>query len=85
MTERLAKEEQEIKESFQITYYFTVLFMAIGIALVFFILYQKTKEIDLFIILLSTFAGGIPVGLVGAYIDYKVSELRFKIDSPFER
>jgi hypothetical protein len=78
MTERLAREEQEVKESIQITYYFTVIFMAIGIALVFFILYKKVGEINLFIVLLSTSAGGIPVGFVGVFIDYKVSQLRFK-------
>jgi hypothetical protein len=78
MTERLPKEEQEIKDSIKITYYFTVIFMAIGIALVFFILYKKVEEINLFIILLSTSAGGIPVGFVGAYIDYKLSEFRVK-------
>ncbi|WP_172371109.1 hypothetical protein [Sporosarcina jiandibaonis] len=78
MTERLAREEQEIKESIQITYYFTVIFMAIGIALVFFILYKKIEEINLFVILLSTSAGGIPIGFVGVFIDYKVSEFRSK-------
>jgi hypothetical protein len=78
MTERLPKEEQEIEESIKITYYFTVIFMAIGIALVFIILYKKVEEVNLFIILLSTSAGGIPVGFVGAYIDYKLSEFRVK-------
>ncbi|QUW22729.1 hypothetical protein JSQ81_03865 [Sporosarcina sp. Marseille-Q4063] len=78
MTERLAGEEQEVKERIQITYYFTVIFIAIGMALIFFILYQKIEKINLFIILLSASAGGIPVGFIGAYIDYKVSVLRFK-------
>ena len=78
MTEELAREKQEIKESIQITYYFTVIFAVIGIALVFIILYQKVEAINLFIIILSTLAGGIPVGFVGVFIDYKVSELRFK-------
>ena len=78
MTEELARDKHEIKESIQITYYFTVLFTAIGIALVFLILYQKVEEVNLFIILLSTSAGGIPVGFVGVFIDYKVSELRLK-------
>ena len=76
MTKEAASEQQ--KESIQITYYFTVLFTAIGIALVFLILYQKVEEINLFVILLSTSAGGIPVGFVGVFIDYKVSEVRFK-------
>ena len=78
MTEELAREKQEIKESIQITYYFTVIFTVIGIALVFIILYQKVEAVNLFIILLSTLAGGIPVGFVGVFIDYKISELRFK-------
>lgn len=78
MTEELAREKQEIKESIQITYYFTVIFTGIGIALVFIILYQKVEAVNLFVILLSTLAGGIPVGFVGVFIDYKVSELRFK-------
>ena len=78
MTEGLVKEEEEIKEGIRITYYFTVLFMAIGIALVFFILYKKVGEINLFVILLSASAGGIPVGFVGVFIDYKVSEFRFE-------
>ena len=78
MTEELAREKQEIKESIQITYYFTVIFTVIGIALVFIILYQKVEAVNLFVILLSTLAGGIPVGFVGVFIDYKVSELRFK-------
>ena len=76
MTEKLASEQQ--KESIKITYYFTVIFVAIGIALVFFVLYQKVEEVNLFVILLSTLAGGIPVGFVGVFIDYKVSEVRFK-------
>lgn len=78
MTEESAREKQEIKESIRITYYFTVIFTVIGIALVFTILYQKVEAVNLFVILLSTLAGGIPVGFVGVYIDYKVSELRFK-------
>ena len=78
MTEESAREKQEIKESIRITYYFTVIFTVIGIALVFTILYQKVEAVNLFVILLSTLAGGIPVGFVGVFIDYKVSELRFK-------
>ena len=78
MTEELAREKREVKGSIQITYYFTVLFTAIGITVVFLILYQKVEEINLFVILLSTSAGGIPVGFVGVFIDYKVSEVRFK-------
>ncbi len=78
MTEELARDKHEVKEKIQITYYFTVLFTAVGIVLVFLILYQKLEEINLFIILLSTSAGGIPVGFIGVFIDYKVSESRFK-------
>ena len=41
-------------------------------------LYQKIGKIDLFIILLSTSAGGIPFGFIGAFIDYKVSAYKFE-------
>ncbi|MCZ2258270.1 hypothetical protein [Sporosarcina sp. G11-34] len=73
----MERKEPVIKEDIQITYYFTAVFMAIGIALVFYILYQKVGKVNLFIILLSVSAGGLPVGVIGAFIDYKFSERRF--------
>ncbi|KAA0965799.1 hypothetical protein FQ087_05865 [Sporosarcina sp. ANT_H38] len=74
MSEKSTREEENI----HITYYFTVIFIAIGTVLVFFILYQKVGKVDLFIILLSTSAGGIPIGFIGAFIDYKVSAYKFE-------
>ncbi len=64
------------EEDIHITYYFTVIFMAIGTVLVFYLLYQKMEKLNFFIIFLSTSAGGIPIGFIGAYIDYKVSEYK---------
>jgi hypothetical protein len=74
MSEKSTRDEDKI----QITYYFTLLFTAIGTVLVFCLLYQIVQKINLFIILLSTSAGGIPIGFIGAYIDYKVSEYKFE-------
>ncbi|MEK4715047.1 MULTISPECIES: hypothetical protein [Sporosarcina] len=74
MSEKLTGEE----ECVNITYYFTVIFTAIGTVLVFYFLYQKVGRVDLFIILLSTSAGGIPIGFIGAFIDYKVSAYKFE-------
>lgn len=74
MSDKLTMEE----ESIRITYYFTVLFTAIGTVLVFYFLYPKVEKLNLFIILLSTSAGGIPIGFIGAFIDYKFSEYNFE-------
>jgi hypothetical protein len=73
LSDKLTMEEENIR----ITYYFTVLFTAIGTVLVFCFLYQKVEKLNLFIILLSTSAGGIPIGFIGAFIDYKLSEYKF--------
>ena len=74
MSGKSTKEEVDI----HITYYFTVMFTAIGTILVFCLLYQKIEKLNLFIILLSTSAGGIPFGFIGAFIDYKISEYKFE-------
>lgn len=76
MSRRLTSEEEKIKENFPITYYFTVIFTAIGVALVFYILYQKVEKINLFIIILSISAGGIPIGFIGVFIDNKISDYK---------
>lgn len=73
MSGRSARDENN-----QITYYFTVIFTAIGIALVIYILYQKIEELNIFTILLSITAGGIPIGFIGVFIDYKVSEYKLE-------
>lgn len=65
-------------ESLNITYYFTVVFTGIGTLLVFYFLYQKVDKVDLFIIVLSISAGGIPIGFIGAFIDFKVSAYKFE-------
>ena len=65
-------------ENIHITYYFTVIFTAIGTVLVFCLLYQKVEKLNLFITLLSITAGGIPFGFFGALIDYKISEYKFE-------
>ncbi|HJF34310.1 MAG TPA: hypothetical protein K8V56_21305 [Sporosarcina psychrophila] len=76
MSGKLTREEEKIKESIHITYYFTIVFTAIGTILVFCLLYPKIEKLNLFIILLSTSAGGIPIGFIGVFIDYKVSEYK---------
>jgi len=74
MSRKSTKEEEDI----QINYYFTVIFTAIGTVIVFCLLYQKVEKLNLFITLLSTSAGGIPFGFIGAFIDYKISEYKFE-------
>lgn len=78
MREQLAKEELEEKD-IRITYYFTILFMAIGTALVLYILFQKTEKLTFFMIVLSLCSGGLPIGIIGAFIDYRLSEYKLKI------
>ncbi|MFJ7934456.1 hypothetical protein [Sporosarcina sp. NPDC096371] len=77
-------EKPTREEDIQITYYFTVLFAAIGTVLVFCILYPNVEKLNLFILLLSVSAGGIPIGIIGVFIDYKVSEYKLGKRS-FER
>ena len=72
MSGNLTREEKRN----HINYFFTVIFTAIGIALVFYILYQKIEGINIFTILLSISAGGIPIGFIGVFIDYKISEYK---------
>jgi len=72
------------EENRQITYYFTVIFTIIGTVFVFYFLYQKVGGLNLFIILLSTFSGGIPIGFIGVFIDYKISEYKLE-KSSFEQ
>ena len=78
MSGKLAKEEQVTKDENEMSYYFTVVFTAIGTAVVFFILYSIIDKVNLFLIILSMSAGGIPIGFIGAFIDYKVSEYKFE-------
>ena len=75
---KLTKEEQVTKDENEMSYYFTVVFTAIGTAVVYFILYSIIDKVNLFLIILSMSAGGIPIGFIGAFIDYKVSEYKFE-------
>ena len=77
----MSKKSTGEEEYVNITYYFTVIFTAIGTVLVFYFLYQKVGRVDLFIILLSTSAGGIPIGFIGAFIDYKISVSKLEKNS----
>lgn len=79
MSKSLDREEKKNIERSGITYYFTLIFTSIGIALVLYILYLRVGEISPFIILLSISGGGLPLGIFGAYIDYKISMYRLKI------
>ena len=72
MSGNLIREEKNN----HINYFFTVIFTAIGIALVFYILYKKIEGINIFTILLSISAGGIPIGFIGVFIDFKILEYK---------
>jgi len=78
MSEEMIKEELTIKEEFHITYYFSILFTAVGTASILLVLSFKVESHSLFTILLSIAAGGIPVGVIGAYIDYKIAVYKMK-------
>lgn len=78
MEKQVEKKEQLLIEGLHITYYFTVIFTLIGTLLILYVLSQKVDNLNLFIILLSITAGGLPVGVIGAFIDYKISEYRLK-------
>ncbi|WP_342600979.1 hypothetical protein MHB48_08180 [Psychrobacillus sp. FSL H8-0483] len=78
MSNELAKEESKINEEIHITYYFTVIFTIIGTLLILYFLSHKVEKLSLFIIILSLSAGGLPTGIIGAFIDYKVSEYKLK-------
>lgn len=74
MSGKLANKEEDIN----ITYYFTVIFTAIGTFLILYVLSQQVEKLNLFIILLSISGGGLPIGFIGAFIDYKVSRYKLK-------
>lgn len=78
MREEIVKEERQLKDDLHITYYFTAIFTVIGTLLILFLLIHKVEKVNLFIIILSVTAGGIPVGVIGAFFDYKISEYKFK-------
>lgn len=78
MSRKMMKEEQNTIEELHITYYFSVIFTVIGTLLILYILSYRVEKLSLFIILLSISAGGLPIGVIGAFIDYKVSEYKIK-------
>ncbi|WP_313890823.1 hypothetical protein [Psychrobacillus sp.] len=80
MSGKLIKTEQKTKEEIHITYYFTALFMVIGTLSILYILSFRVEKLNIFTLLLAISAGGLPIGVIGAFIDYKVSEYRIKYD-----
>jgi len=64
--------------SIKITYYFTAVFSILGTLAVLYLLNLKVDKVNLFVILLSITAGGLPIGFIGAFIDYKKSEFILK-------
>lgn len=78
MNEEIVKEDQKIKEEIHITYYFSVLFTVVGTFSILYLLSHKVEKLSLFTVFLSISAGGIPIGVIGAFIDYKISEYKVK-------
>lgn len=78
MNEQNEKKEQLVKDELHITYHFSVLFTILGSLFIFLLLSNKVESLNLFIIVLSITAGGLPLGLSGAFLDYKVSEYKAK-------
>ncbi|MEI4768250.1 hypothetical protein WAX74_01090 [Psychrobacillus sp. FJAT-51614] len=78
MKEQFEKDEIIVKEELHITYHFSILFTILGSLSIFLLLSNKVESLNLFIILLSITAGGLPLGLSGAFLDYKFSEIRAK-------
>lgn len=66
------------KDDMRITYYFTVFFTVAGSILILYLLSFRVEKINVFIIILSIIGGGLPIGFIGAFLDYKVSEYRIK-------
>lgn len=78
MQKEMINQKQNIQEGRHITYYFTILFTILGTLFVHFVLSNKMDQLNVFSILLALTSGGLPIGVVGAYIDYKISEIRIK-------
>ncbi|MER2262690.1 MAG: hypothetical protein ABS934_11825 [Psychrobacillus sp.] len=75
---QVKKKEYKSRENIHITYYFTTIFLIAGTLLTLYLLTFKVENISIFIIVLSILAGGLPVGFVGAFIDYKMSVSKVK-------
>ncbi|WP_144513197.1 hypothetical protein [Bacillus sp. FJAT-22090] len=78
MSKKQIEEKNKIKKEIHITYYFSVLFTIIGTLAILYLLSHKVEKISLFTVMLSISAGGLPIGFIGALIDYKISEYKVK-------
>ncbi|MBD7944323.1 MULTISPECIES: hypothetical protein [Psychrobacillus] len=66
------------KGNSHVTYYFTIIFLIVGTLITLYLLTFKVEDINLFIVVLSILAGGLPMGFIGAFIDYKLSLTKVK-------
>lgn len=78
MSKDQVKKNKYKSRDIHITYYFTTLFLIAGTLLTLYLLTFKVENISIFIIVLSILAGGLPVGFIGAFIDYKMSASKVK-------
>ena len=78
MARNFQREEPNKKEELKITYYFTLFMTLVGTLLIMFLLSYKVEELNLFVVLLSISAGGLPLGIVGAYFDYRMAIMKKK-------
>jgi len=78
MAKDLKREEPNRREDLHITYYFTVFLILIGTLLTMYLLSYKVNELNLFVVLLSVSAGGLPLGILGAFLDYRTAILKKK-------
>lgn len=75
---QVKKKEYKSRGNTHITYYFTTIFLIVGTLLTMYLLTLKVENISIFIIVLSILAGGLPIGFIGAFIDYKMSASKVK-------
>ncbi|MFJ8064850.1 hypothetical protein ACIQYS_09475 [Psychrobacillus sp. NPDC096426] len=78
MSEEIIEKERNIKEEVHIKYYFSILFTILGTFSILLLLFYKMDSLSLFTVLLSISAGGLPMGVIGAFIDYKIFEYKVK-------
>ena len=78
MQKEMMNPKQKIQKDHHITYYFTILFIIFGTLFVQYVLSNNMEQINIFSILLALTSGGIPLGVIGAFIDFKISEYRIK-------
>lgn len=74
MSEELIRDDPKVKVAeISITYYFTLIFTVAGTLAVLFLLSHRVENLSFFFIILSISGGGLPLGIIGVFIDYKVS------------